>query len=249
MSPDREYFAEGEYVPGSKPKPYYYGTDQLGTVRRAFESTTTAPAYDYDPYGEALQTAAPVTDFTYAGLFYNADSGLDLATRRVYDPAAGRWLSRDALGEASDPVANLYRYVNDNPISLTDRSGLYPIFPRSLLSPPNPNSGNGATCPSPTQQPPQVIPVAGPPDVLHGTSPSPPDPSQQNPNAGSCGGVNCVKLGLAFELGALQATITPGVDRLLLYPGGQYLYLGAVFGLGGVFAYEYYAVAAGTLQQ
>jgi YD repeat-containing protein len=30
----REYLAEGEYVPGSPGQPYYYGLDQIGSVRR-----------------------------------------------------------------------------------------------------------------------------------------------------------------------------------------------------------------------
>jgi len=119
----REHYAEGELVPGSSAQPYYYGPDQLGTVRRAFESTSSAPAYAYDPYGNPLQTTAPVTDFNYAGTFYNADSGLYLTMYRVYNPATGRWLSRDPFGEGSDPARNLYRYVDGNPVNLRDPSG------------------------------------------------------------------------------------------------------------------------------
>ena len=102
----REYFAEGEYVPGSPAQPYYYGPDQIGSVRRVFASAASAPAYSYDPYGNALQGTAPLTDFNYAGMFYNADSGLYLTQYRVYDPVSGRWLSRDPIGETgqSDSV-------------------------------------------------------------------------------------------------------------------------------------------------
>ncbi len=124
-APTREYVAEGELVPGTPAQPYYYGPDQLGSVRRAFASATSAPAYAYDPYGNPLQTTAPVTDFNYAGMFYNSDSGLYLTQYRAYDPVSGRWLSRDTFGERSDPAANLYRYVNGNPVSLTDPSGRF----------------------------------------------------------------------------------------------------------------------------
>ena len=41
----REYFAEGEYVPGSPSQTYYYGPDQIGSVRRVFASASSAPAY------------------------------------------------------------------------------------------------------------------------------------------------------------------------------------------------------------
>ncbi|WIM09100.1 RHS repeat-associated core domain-containing protein [Enhydrobacter sp.] len=100
-TPIRRYYDEGEYVPGSPGQPYYYGIDQIGSVRRAFASTISAPAYSYDRYGVPLQSTAPVTDFVYGGMFYNADSGLYLTNYRAYDPVAGRWLSRDPLGEFS----------------------------------------------------------------------------------------------------------------------------------------------------
>src|ERR1700728_2489364 len=98
----REYLAEGEYVPGSPAQPYYYGPDQIGSVRRVFASAASAPAYSYDPYGNALQGTAPLTDFNYAGMFYNADSGLYLTQYRAYDPVAARWLSRDPIGEIEE---------------------------------------------------------------------------------------------------------------------------------------------------
>jgi RHS repeat-associated protein len=88
-------------VPGT-PQTLYYGVDQIGSVRRVFASTTSAPAYAYDPYGLPLQMTAPVTDFVYGGMLYNADSGLYLTKYRIYDPATGRWLSRDPIGEPSD---------------------------------------------------------------------------------------------------------------------------------------------------
>ena len=125
----RSYYVEGEFVPGTPNQTFYYGVDQLNSVRRAFASTSSAPAYSYDPYGAPLQAIAPVTDFVYAGMFFNADSGLYLTKYRVYDPIAGRWLSRDPLGETTDPVANLFAYVGGNPINLTDPAGLQVAVP------------------------------------------------------------------------------------------------------------------------
>jgi RHS repeat-associated protein len=122
----REYYTEGEFVPGSPAQPYYYGVDQIGSVRRAFASTSSAPAFGYDAYGNALQTTAPVTDFNYAGMFYNADSGLNLTQYRAYDPVGGRWLSRDPLGESAS-LTNLYAYVGGNPINKRDEFGLWTI--------------------------------------------------------------------------------------------------------------------------
>ncbi len=79
---------------------------------------TIVQAYDYDPYGNALQTPAsgpmPVgnplhapaggltPDFRYAGMYYDSGSGLYLTRYRAYDPRTARWLSRDPAGEMND---------------------------------------------------------------------------------------------------------------------------------------------------
>ena len=43
----QSYHADGEYLPGSPAQALYYGTDQVGTIRRVFESPASAPAFDY----------------------------------------------------------------------------------------------------------------------------------------------------------------------------------------------------------
>jgi RHS repeat-associated protein len=180
----REYFAEGEFVPGSPAQPYYYGVDQLGSVRRVFAGTTNATAYDYDPYGQPLQTTAPLTDFNYAGMVYNADSGLDLAARRAYDPVAGRWLSRDPTGESSDAVGNLYSYVGGNPISFIDPAGLQGATPPAGTPYPS-NIPGGPWTWSPNPQNPRGGQWMGPPPPGGGQRSmctyAPPGPNNPNP--------------------------------------------------------------------
>jgi len=139
----RGYYIEGELTPGTPAQPYYYGSDQLGSVRRAFASSSNAPTYDFDPYGSALQAAAPLTDLGYAGMFYNADSGLYLTQYRAYNPVVGRWLSRDPLGEVSDPEANLYAYVRGNPLFLMDPMGLLALGISVGVSTINPFTSGG----------------------------------------------------------------------------------------------------------
>jgi RHS repeat-associated protein len=141
----KEFDAEGEFAPGSPGTSYFYAPDQLGSVRRVF-TTSATPTYDYDPYGVTLRTTAPVTDFNYAKTFYNSDSGLYLTQYRQYAPNAGRWLSRDPLGEASDQLGNLYAYVGGNPINRMDPLGLLltppdPLPPSSPIAPPAPDGG------------------------------------------------------------------------------------------------------------
>ncbi|WP_180335905.1 RHS repeat-associated core domain-containing protein [Pleomorphomonas diazotrophica] len=93
-------------------------------MRRVFASPTSASAYSYDPYGLPLQTTTPLTDFGYAGLINEPDSGLGLATYRVYDPRVGRWISRDPIGERGDRAGNFCVYVNGDPVSDNDPAGL-----------------------------------------------------------------------------------------------------------------------------
>jgi RHS repeat-associated protein len=125
--PTRSYYDEGEFVPGAPGQPHFYGVDQLGSVRRAFASASSAPAFNYDPYGSLLTGPAPTTDFGFAGLFNHQPSGLNLTLYRAYDPVAGRWLSRDPIGEPGDPYGNLYAYVQGNVPRLADPFGLFGV--------------------------------------------------------------------------------------------------------------------------
>lgn len=126
-APTRGYYSEGEFVFGSPTQTYYYGTDQIGTVRRVFASAAASPAYSFDPYGNALQPTIPLTNFGYAGMFYDVGSGLSLTRYRVYDSISSRWASRDPLGELADFHSNLYTYAEQNPLSKVDPDGLQGI--------------------------------------------------------------------------------------------------------------------------
>jgi hypothetical protein len=62
-------------------------------------------------------------------MFYNADSGLYLTQYRAYDPVAGRWLSRDPIGEisklrASTPSTSIIDALGSTPASMSS-SGVY----------------------------------------------------------------------------------------------------------------------------
>lgn len=135
----REYYAEGELLQGTPAQPYFYGIDQIASVRRIFASTSSAPAFAFEPYGVPLQVSTPPTSRAYAGMFLSPDSGLYLTHFRPYSPSNGQWLSRDLIGGRSDHAVNLYQYVNAEPISRRDPLGLDPIQVQPLLPPPTPN--------------------------------------------------------------------------------------------------------------
>ena len=119
----RRYYSEGEQIPAGNTQ-LFYSVDQLGSVRDVLsaQNGSKVASYDYDPYGNTIASSGRVnTDFRYAGMFFHPQSGLYLATRRAYDPRAGRWLSRDPLGESGG--FNLYGYVEGSPIGRLDPEG------------------------------------------------------------------------------------------------------------------------------
>ena len=52
----------------------------------------------------------------------DSESGYDYLRARYYDPAIGRFLSRDPAGQG-----NFFSYVGNNPVNLTDPSGRFLI--------------------------------------------------------------------------------------------------------------------------
>jgi len=101
---------------------YYYTRDHLGSVHELTDAAGNMRArYSYDPFGRRTKVSGDLdADFGFAGMFWSSEASLALTHFRAYDPNLGRWLSRDPLME--DP--NLYAYARNDPVNLTDRSGL-----------------------------------------------------------------------------------------------------------------------------
>jgi RHS repeat-associated protein len=120
----KQYFAEGVVAEGTG---YYYVFDLLGSVRQLVDGTGKIRAqYDYDAYGNQTKVSGDEdSDVGYTGYFKHAATGLDLALLRAYDPAHGRWLNRDPIGEWGG--WHLYEYVGDDPVTLIDPTGKFGI--------------------------------------------------------------------------------------------------------------------------
>jgi RHS repeat-associated protein len=121
----RRFFGQGVQVSsGPAAGSYYYTVDHLGSVREMIDSAGTLRArYDYDPYGRRTKLAGDLeAAFGFTGHFVHAPSGLHLAWFRAYDADTARWLRRDPLGEIAG--LNLFAYVGDDPVNLSDRLGL-----------------------------------------------------------------------------------------------------------------------------
>src|SRR5262249_52445143 len=90
----------------------------------------------YDPFGRQFdQQGSPVADRVstsvsrrdFSGNAADRDIGLIDLNARLYDPMVGRFTSPDpVLASVNDQSFNPYSYVRNNPMTLTDRSGLEP---------------------------------------------------------------------------------------------------------------------------
>ena len=130
----KRFFLQGMKVEsGASAGDYFYSRDHLGSIRELTDSGGNIRArYSYDPFGRrTLLTGDVDGDFGFAGMFCTPETNLNLASSRAYDPAIGRWLSRDPLRDAEKLFAsNLYAYVDNNPVNWTDPSGRQKVVPK-----------------------------------------------------------------------------------------------------------------------
>ncbi|MCH7711065.1 MAG: hypothetical protein IH903_05450 [Proteobacteria bacterium] len=103
---------------------FVYHTDGSGSVTELTDSTgVVARAYAYDAYGQIADEIGTLANpYAYTGREFDAESGLYFYRARYYDPETGRFLSEDPIHFAGLDV-NLYRYVFNNPVNLTDPTG------------------------------------------------------------------------------------------------------------------------------
>jgi RHS repeat-associated protein len=122
-----QYFSYGQTIIGSS---YFFTKDHLGSVRELVDSSGNIQAqYSYDTYGRTTKSQGSLdADLQYSGYYFHAPSGLDLTVHRPYKSSAGRWISRDPMGEASG--ANLYDYVQNSPTQYSDPEGLQEVLIR-----------------------------------------------------------------------------------------------------------------------
>jgi RHS repeat-associated protein len=103
--------------------PTYYHNDPLGSPLAATHAGAVTNTYAYGPFGETNPLAGPA--FRYTGQRLDADTGLYYYRARHYAPTLGRFLQFDPIGYAGG--LNLYGYVGNDPVNLTDPSGNCPM--------------------------------------------------------------------------------------------------------------------------
>ncbi|WP_171074475.1 RHS repeat-associated core domain-containing protein [Nonomuraea basaltis] len=111
----------------------YVQADQHGTNHVALQSTKdgfVVTRREMDPYGNPLAANGTWPDKRgFLDKPHNEVTGLTDIGAREYDPTTGRFLSVDPLLDASTPQQwAAYTYANNNPTTLSDPSGLSPIY-------------------------------------------------------------------------------------------------------------------------
>jgi len=105
----------------------FYGYDGAGSVRQLTNSAgVVTDEYEYDAYGNSFtkQGTTP-NNYLYRGEQFDSDLSLYYLRARYYNPATGRFLSRDPEnGHIKDPASlHKYLYGSGDPVNRVDPVG------------------------------------------------------------------------------------------------------------------------------
>ena len=114
-----------EQVNISTSTPVYYHQDQQASTRvLTDQSGNVLATYSFDALGNATASSGIAqTPLRYDGEYRDNETGFVYLRARYYDPATAEFLTRDPE-DASTRSA--YGYVNNNPLNVSDPSGLDP---------------------------------------------------------------------------------------------------------------------------
>ncbi|HEX3046999.1 MAG TPA: RHS repeat-associated core domain-containing protein [Bacillota bacterium] len=106
---------------------YFYTTDHLGSIKVVTDRNgTTVFQADHTAFGERYGESKTDPNFdewhSFTGKEFDPDTGLYYFNARWYDADTGRFISEDPLADPNNP--NLYCYGRNNPLTITDPTGL-----------------------------------------------------------------------------------------------------------------------------
>jgi RHS repeat-associated protein len=107
--------------------PSFYGYDGGGNVRQLTNAAgAVTDTYEYDAFGNSFTTSGSTpNNYLYGGEQYDPDLGLYYLRARYYNPATGRFVSRDPEeGWLTNPMTlHRYLYASGDAINRVDPSG------------------------------------------------------------------------------------------------------------------------------
>ena len=104
----------------------YFLSDHLGSTNGLTNSSGSVTASNsYDSFGNTTNASFP-SRYQFTGREFDNFTGLQFSRARFYDPNLGRFISEDPIGFSGGDI-NLYGYVRNNPLNLTDPEGLLPF--------------------------------------------------------------------------------------------------------------------------
>ncbi|HVT12152.1 MAG TPA: RHS repeat-associated core domain-containing protein [Fimbriimonadaceae bacterium] len=102
-----------------------YTFDPQGSVAQRLDaSQNIITSSYYDAYGVETTTGTPTDQFGYngqSGYYLDRETGLYLCQNRYFDPAGGRWITRDPIDY--DGGINVYGYCGSGPVMAADPTG------------------------------------------------------------------------------------------------------------------------------
>ncbi len=105
---------------------YYYSHDALGSIIGANADGAVYKSFLYDEFGDSLGAwgATSINNYRYTGQEYDWTpvNAYNLRAREYY-PKLGRFMQNDPIGDKGGSL-NWYGYVANNPINMTDITGL-----------------------------------------------------------------------------------------------------------------------------
>jgi RHS repeat-associated protein len=126
-----QWISEKQVISGTW-TPSFYGYDGGGSVRQLTNAAgTVTDTYNYDAFGNLLNsTGSTPNNYLYRGEQYDQDLGLYYLRARYYNPATGRFLSRDPEdGDPTNPdTLHRYLYVHGDPVNASDPTGRAALF-------------------------------------------------------------------------------------------------------------------------
>ncbi|MFJ9461667.1 polymorphic toxin-type HINT domain-containing protein [Kitasatospora sp. NPDC101447] len=105
-----------------------HGTNSVQITSNTVQTVTRRPT---DPFGNPRGTQPTASQWAgtkgFVGGSKDDATGLTNLGARQYDPARGRFINPDPILDQADPQQwNGYAYSNNNPVNLSDPSGLHP---------------------------------------------------------------------------------------------------------------------------